>query len=607
MQTLAESSLTASQLLEQAREKAGESPQESLKLLDQVEELQKTKFHLPDALEAALIRCDYYLDNDDPREALAIADKWLDRSKEMKADQVFKVRLCRANALAKKDDSHLAESEYRHLLSSAQNHKNLEQEASVLLDYGKFLSFLGHYSDALAHLQAAQKSFADLGNENKGRITLNSIAILYGRIGEDKKSIEYFQEVLKQNRKLGKKRNEAVVLYNMGRRYEDLKDIDAALKSYHESLKIHKELKNVASEALLEKSLGGIYNLKKQPDKALAFLQRALKVFEEKGLVKNQAQVHLEIANAYRQLKLYPHATRALEKTEDLFGAQVSLSQKADLAEQQTLLFKEQGRWQEAYRKLTEFQKYSEEHILKQKEEQLLRQQLKFEIARKENDNLILRRENELKEQKLQDSNRIRALQVSVMALVAALCSLVGVFLIRQVRVARKMRTLAHTDELTKIANRRHVITYGEEMLKQCRELNLPFSVLLLDIDFFKKVNDNFGHAIGDIVLSKTAEICASVLRKGDCIGRFGGEEFLVILPASSPQQAAEIADRICTRVAVTTMSDIHANLRVTISIGAASDITSSKSLEELTAKADEALYHVKNNGRNGIKVVSVA
>jgi len=600
LQSMAQTHLSASQLLDLAREKAGDSPQESLKILDQVEELQKKDFQLSVAIEASLIRCDYFLDNDDPREALNISANWLERKRELSPVQLSNIQLCRANALSKKGDALGAEKEYIQLLAEARAANDKEQEGDVLFDYGKFHSYQSNYARALEDLQAAQSIFTTLKNKNKVRITLNSIAILYGRIGEDKKSIEYFQEVLKQNRLLGKKRNEAVVLYNLGRRYEAVKDFTSALESYQASLKIHQELKNTTSEAVLEKALGGLYNLKHQPQKALGFLKKSLQVFEQKGVVKSISQVHIEMAIAYRELKQYTLATQELKKAEAYFGAQASLTQKRDLAEQQNLLFKDQGVWQEAYKKLKEFKELSDEISEKQKGEQLLRQQLNFETN-------ALRKDNELKEQRLQDSNRIRSLQLVAMFLGALLGFASCVFLIRQVKLARRMKVLAHTDELTKIANRRHVLTYGEELLTQCREHNLPFSVLLLDIDFFKKVNDTFGHAIGDIVLSKTAQICASALRKGDCIGRFGGEEFLVVLPGSSAKEAAEVAERICTKVAVANLSDIHPELRVTISVGAASDLTAAASLEELTAAADEALYHVKHNGRNGVKVVSVA
>jgi diguanylate cyclase (GGDEF)-like protein len=600
LQSRAQTQLGPAQLLDLAREKAGDSPQESLKILDQVEELQKKNFILPVALEASLIRCDYFLDNDDPREALNISAKWLERKSELSVEQISKVQLCRANALSKKGDALAAEQEYTQLLLAARAANAKEQEGDVLFDFGKFHSYQSNYARALEDLQAAQRIFTELKEDNKIRITFNSIAILYGRIGEDKKSIEYFQEVLKQNRQLGKKRNEAVVLYNMGRRYEAMKDFASALESYQASLKIHQELKNTTSEAVLEKALGGLYNLKNQPQKALVYLKKSLQVFEQKGVVKSMSQVHLEMAIAYRALKQHTLATQELKKAEAYFGARASLTQKRDLAEQQNLLFKDQGLWQDAYKKFAEYKEYSDDIGEKQKGEQLLRQQLNFETN-------ALRKENELKEQRLQDSNRIRSLQLVIMFLGALLGFASCVFLIRQVKLARRMKVLAHTDELTKIANRRHVIAYGEELLAQCKEQNLPFSVLLLDIDFFKKVNDNFGHAIGDIVLSKTAQVCASALRKGDCIGRFGGEEFLVVLPGSTPEQAAEVAERICTKVAITNLSDIHPDLRITISVGAASDLLAHASLDELTAKADEALYHVKHNGRNGVKVVSVA
>jgi len=594
------------QLIRDARTFAGADPQKTLSLLDT---LKNSKDPVPFAieLEADMIRCEYYVDNDDARQALDIANSWKSKKVDLSSLQVVKIDICRGTAMEKLGDSAGARKAYLDTLSFARLQGLKEQEAEALLNVGQLQSFKGEFSDALETLQAAHSLFNDLKLENKVRITLNSIAILYGRMGENKKSLEYYAQVLEQNKAQGKKRNVAVVLYNMGRRYEELKDYPKALSSFSEALKIHAELKSEVSVALVERSIGSVYNSMNEPAKALRHLETALEILQRKSIIKSQGQVYLEMGVAYRGQKKFDQSFAAFEKAEKVLKASSSPSLERDLWEQRSLLFVDKLDWRHAYESYVEFKKSSDSIYSKQKEEQLAHFQVRFDTAQKDKANQLLKHENELQEQRIQASTRIQSLQLAVISLGCLLFGLVGWFAVRQVRLAQRMRDLALTDELTKVPNRRHILTYGEEVLKACSSQQKAFSVLVLDIDHFKKINDTYGHGIGDEVIKRVASICKGSLRKGDNVGRIGGEEFLIVLPATTPQEAQEIGERIRAQIAFNNMGDIQPGMRVTVSVGIASDVSGSRKLDVLMNLADEALYEVKENGRNGVRISKVA
>ncbi len=158
----------------------------------------------------------------------------------------------------------------------------------------------------------------------------------------------------------------------------------------------------------------------------------------------------------------------------------------------------------------------------------------------------------------------------------------------------------ARTDTLTDIYNRQHLFALGEKEFQHAKYLGDTLSVLILDIDHFKEINDHYGHLIGDQVLIKVVQRCRSILREPDIMGRYGGEEFVVILPGAEHTYGMEIAKRIREHIAA---SPLHIKnvvpLKVTVSIGVSSLEEKHQSFEELFREADEALYSAKSAGRN--------
>jgi diguanylate cyclase (GGDEF)-like protein/PAS domain S-box-containing protein len=165
----------------------------------------------------------------------------------------------------------------------------------------------------------------------------------------------------------------------------------------------------------------------------------------------------------------------------------------------------------------------------------------------------------------------------------------------------KKAQTQAITDSLTGIYNRRGLFEIGEFEFLRARRINRPFSALMLDIDHFKRVNDRYGHATGDQALRQLAERCISSSRTVDLVGRYGGEEFVVLLPETPLESARIVAERLRQNVTREPIATDSGPLRITVSIGVAEAIDLD-TLNTLIERADSALYDAKEAGRNCVK-----
>ncbi len=166
-----------------------------------------------------------------------------------------------------------------------------------------------------------------------------------------------------------------------------------------------------------------------------------------------------------------------------------------------------------------------------------------------------------------------------------------------------KLERLASTDALTGLTNRRRFLESLENERSRFERYGGALSLIMFDIDHFKKVNDTWGHAVGDAVLCEIARDALKFLRREDLAARYGGEEFVILLPETELPGAALIADRLRQLVADTVVAhDQGPPLSVTISIGVAS-LEADESGDELLIRADKAMYQAKNSGRNRVEL----
>ncbi len=159
---------------------------------------------------------------------------------------------------------------------------------------------------------------------------------------------------------------------------------------------------------------------------------------------------------------------------------------------------------------------------------------------------------------------------------------------------------LSRTDALTGLPNRREAQERLEQEWSRYQRVDSEFSVLLCDIDHFKTVNDQLGHPAGDIALRAVAQQLTQTCRSVDCVSRWGGEEFLIILPATAIQHAADLAERLRHNIAARTIDTGRSQLSLRLSIGCASMLPR-QSIDLLIDRADTALYRAKATGRNRV------
>lgn len=165
-----------------------------------------------------------------------------------------------------------------------------------------------------------------------------------------------------------------------------------------------------------------------------------------------------------------------------------------------------------------------------------------------------------------------------------------------------KLRRISETDPLTGVYNRRRFVTELRERFCEFKRYARCAALILLDIDHFKQVNDRYGHQVGDEVLRRLCTLCRKELRESDILARFGGEEFIILLPSTSIEQAISAAERL--RVCV---EHCNKNPSVSISLGISRFEHADTSEDAAISRADEAMYRAKHNGRNRVEVHSPA
>jgi diguanylate cyclase (GGDEF)-like protein len=172
------------------------------------------------------------------------------------------------------------------------------------------------------------------------------------------------------------------------------------------------------------------------------------------------------------------------------------------------------------------------------------------------------------------------------------------------VRLINQLEYLARTDALTGIYNRGYFHNVSKNILNEVNQNKSQVSMIMMDVDLFKGLNDTHGHQIGDMVLQNTVEVCKSLLRDKDIIGRVGGEEFSVVLPETTLEEAIKIAERIRQAIEKLKINNNGSSVQTTVSLGVASSTqVDMGTLDDLILISDQALYRAKADGRNCVRV----
>lgn len=170
-------------------------------------------------------------------------------------------------------------------------------------------------------------------------------------------------------------------------------------------------------------------------------------------------------------------------------------------------------------------------------------------------------------------------------------------------RLFQEVQSLAATDSLTGLHNRRSLFELGRIEFSRAHRMNRPFCCMMLDLDHFKQINDTYGHTTGDQILREFAQRCKHLVREMDLVGRYGGEELIILLPETELKTALQVAERLRASIAGTPVKASNQEACITVSIGVATKDEHTLELETLIARADQAMYMAKYRGRNQVAI----
>ncbi|HYJ42379.1 MAG TPA: diguanylate cyclase [Steroidobacteraceae bacterium] len=224
----------------------------------------------------------------------------------------------------------------------------------------------------------------------------------------------------------------------------------------------------------------------------------------------------------------------------------------------------------------------------------------RFETDRQLERNAELNRELATAQERQREQQRWTSIAIGTGAVVITLLTL-QIIAIR--RHKRQLALLANQDSLTGLPNRRHTYELGSAAMARAASAHTPLTVAVIDLDHFKSINDRCGHAAGDRVLQQFSIVCREALRDSDVFGRWGGEEFLLVMPGTTLDVALIALERLRAQALKIELPSTGAGLRVGLSAGLASFEANVNTLDELIARADAALYRAKHEGRDLVRV----
>jgi diguanylate cyclase (GGDEF)-like protein len=538
----------------------------------------------------------------DPQAALPLADDGEAASRAAN-DMAGVARFlgCRGYALEQLGKRHEAALVHEGAVSAAERASDKASLADALAMRGESRHYHGRYDEAIADLNRAYALNLNLGRKQGQQYALNAIANVYsdGNVAEFDKAIAYYRQLLKDNETAGLRSEVATMLFNIASANVQKGRLDEALPDFRRAMAIDLELGNPKGVAETERSIGVVLTRQGRADEALRLMDSALARFDAVGDDESAARVRISRARTQHALGRGREALADLAAAERHFRERHNPRLLAQVYEAQAAIHAAAGEWRRAYEALSAYRKAQEALEARAREEQGSRLRVQFDTAKKEQENRELLIENAHRGEALLNAERVRSLQRLTILLGAALVVLLAAMAVLQIRRGRHLRRLAMTDELTGVPNRRSILERLEREVAALRD-GRALAVIAFDVDHFKRINDVHGHHGGDRVLESIADVIARRLPPAARVGRMGGEEFLIVLPACGAATASALAEDLRARVAEARFDGFDADERVTISLGVSEGVPGDD-IEALLRRADAALYRAKGEGRDRV------
>jgi diguanylate cyclase (GGDEF)-like protein len=389
--------------------------------------------------------------------------------------------------------------------------------------------------------------------------------------------------------------------WEMGNTLARLGQQERAARAFETSLALSREIDEPTGAAITTLDLAALRLAQNEPQRVIELVRGALPALHETEAPARLATAHGLVIEALARLRK-PEVLQEIEKARALERTVLPAPDRARLLQHIAEGYASQGMYAQAY---AELRRANEATLLGQqsvRDTQLLRLQARYEIARREAELADLRHRAEA------DRLALQAREAQQRALWAALAALSGLLIAaawfgaRAIRRRRQRAELVMRDELTGLPDRRAVLAFAQEQFGLCRRLGIELSVALIDLDHFKQVNDRLGHSAGDRVLRAFAQVAGAVLRGQERVGRWGGDEWLLVMPGTAIDEMPEVFERLRTRLLAQPIAGLPAAHGITLSMGAAALGDPFESVDALVEEAERQLLRAKAEGRDRLR-----
>ncbi|MEP6502184.1 MAG: GGDEF domain-containing protein [Betaproteobacteria bacterium] len=471
--------------------------------------------------------------------------------------------------------------------------------ARLRLGQGQKYSANGRNAEALAAFVEAHRLFELLDDRPRMAATLSDLSWIYHREEDNpqslRRAIDTGEAALALLDPPHQRHLAGTVHFNLAGAYFASGRMSQASEHIARSRELAEAIGDTVGIGFLDEMQGEVEMRSGQPGLALPMFDQAKTVFEHFGILDMLLRAGVARSEALTGLQRHAAAQKELEGID-------ALRRKLDNADLDVAYYQASLRLLEGSR---EFEKalamskrlaaahqrlVSEDHRKAANE-----LQERFETPRKEAEILLLREQR-------QAATSQRWLLAMTLALSVVLLGGMVAHLHQQRRVRQRLASLAARDDLTGLPNRRSILEAARQVHRAHGRSNEAACVAMLDIDHFKAVNDTYGHEVGDAALIAFSKVCGENLRGRDVLGRFGGEEFLLVLPGAQIAAVEAVFERLRAGLRATAVSGMPSDARLSFSMGAVS-IVAGEMIEQAIHRSDEALYRAKTNGRDRLVV----
>lgn len=578
-----------------------ESPNSRLNKASQLLNWSKTNNDLVNELWAAVLVIEAKLALERINESKDSIEQYLKSAFEIDHKE-FQARLLMASLAVADAENDRENSKALHLQLREYLQLNLRSKIvatiHMQLGYSNYLN--NNNALAVEYFEKAFNIFEKLDHKYGLSSVYNALANVYSADGDKDLALAYFNKSLEISISFDDDLTASVLYYNIALTYSAMKRYDLAVESLLNSMQLSRKLEDVLGLAYSQNSLAYIYIEQKRFAEADELLQSSARVFKSQGemgmyfdtllslLDSSISQHNVELANVY-----YDQAKPLADTYESQQYPSFFLKLTAGL-------YALKGEYEQAYQLQRDYNDALAEFNEVQRSKRVDELLIQFDSKAKAVENDLLSKENELHELKLeQQSNRtLFWLLVSLMAVVAVFVTAYLLYI--QVQHRNRYQRMALRDHLTNAPNRRAILQYANERYEEAKQTGMTLTLALIDLDYFKKFNDRYGHEVGDEVLISFALSCKKVLRKQDRYGRYGGEEWLLVLSDTNKDEVAEIFTRLRLQYNREPIEGVPEDTELCFSMGVAQyDKTIDHSLQSMINRADVNLYKAKAQGRD--------